>query len=248
MNRVTTAPVTVTVAGDPDAIVNKLKKFVSTYNDLIDLVNTRLTEQKQRGFDPLTDDQKSAMKDTDIDNWNNKVKTGLLSDSPILREMKSSLRELFSKNVAGLDGAFDTLSEVGITTTAYTKGVPADAGKLQIDEEKLRNAISQDPDAVNKLFTNNPGYESQEGIAVTMYKRVDGIFNNLIKQAGRTNGVEDDLTTSIGKQINDLERRISDMDSVLNKKEDNYYNRFSAMEQAIANGNAQMSWLSQQLG
>ncbi|MFC4811611.1 flagellar filament capping protein FliD [Paenibacillus sp. GCM10023250] len=247
-NRVTTAPVNVSVAGDPSGVVDKIKKFVSAYNDMIELVNTRLSEQHQRGYDPLTDDQKSAMKDTDIANWEAKVKTGLLSNSPILREVKSSLRELFSKSVPGLDSAYDTLSEVGLTTLPYTKGQPADAGKLQIDEAKLTDAISKNPDAVNKLFTNNPGYESQEGIAVTMYNRVDNLLSSLMKEAGRVNGSEADLTTALGKQIVDLEAKINAFNDKLNKKEDDYYRRFSAMEQAVANGNAQLSWLSQQLG
>ena len=247
-NKITTAPVTISVASDPSAVVDKIKKFIASYNDMIDLVNTRLSEQTQRGFDPLTDEQKQDMKDSDIANWETKVKTGLLNKSPILKEIKTSLRELFSKDVAGIDDAYNTLSEVGITTVPYVVGVPRDAGKLQLDESKLLDAISKNPDAVNKLFTNNPGYESQEGIAVTMYKKVDTMLSALMKQAGRVDGREDDITTSIGNQISTLQFKIKDFDDLLSKKEDNYYKRFSIMEQAVAKGNAQLSWLSQQLG
>ena len=247
-NKITTAPVTISVASDPSAVVDKIKKFIASYNDMIDLVNTRLSEQTQRGFDPLTDEQKQDMKDSDIANWETKVKTGLLNKSPILKEIKTSLRELFSKDVAGIDDAYNTLSEVGITTVPYVVGVPRDAGKLQLDESKLLDAVSKNPDAVNKLFTNNPGYESQEGIAVTMYKKVDTMLSALMKQAGRVDGREDDITTSIGNQISTLQFKIKDFDDLLSKKEDNYYKRFTIMEQAVAKGNAQLSWLSQQLG
>ena len=247
-NKITTAPVTISVASDPSAVVDKIKKFIASYNDMIDLVNTRLSEQTQRGFDPLTDEQKQDMKDSDIANWETKVKMGLLNKSPILKEIKTSLRELFSKDVAGIDDAYNTLSEVGITTVPYVVGVPRDAGKLQLDESKLLDAISKNPDAVNKLFTNNPGYESQEGIAVTMYKKVDTMLSALMKQAGRVDGREDDITTSIGNQISTLQFKIKDFDDLLSKKEDNYYKRFSIMEQAVAKGNAQLSLVITTIG
>ncbi|GMK38267.1 flagellar hook-associated protein 2 [Paenibacillus sp. CCS19] len=247
-NNTTTSPITITVASDPSAVIDKIKKFVTAYNDMIDLVNTRLSEQKEKGYQPLSDEQKDAMNDEDIANWNKKVQQGLLSNSPILKKIKSSLREVFSDTVSGLDPAFSTLSSVGITTVPYVTGVPQNAGKLQIDEDKLRDAILQNPDAVNKLFTNNPGYESQQGVAVKLYNRVDSLLGNLIDQAGRTGGKDDDITTVIGSQINKLNLKITDFTALLNKKEDNYYRRFTAMEQAIEKGNAQMAWLSQQLG
>ncbi|MCJ8012751.1 flagellar filament capping protein FliD [Paenibacillus sp. KQZ6P-2] len=248
LNKVTSEAVTINVAADPDAVVDKVKKFVSSYNDLIELVNTRLGETRDRNYSPLTDDQRSAMNESDIATWESKVKIGLLHNSSILKNIKSSLRELLSKEVDGIADEFNTLSEVGITTAPYVRGDIKNAGKIVIDEAKLKNAISQNPEAVNALFTNNPGFESQEGIAVTMYKRVDNIMGSLIKEAGRIDGATNDVSTVIGKKVFDLESRIMSMNAILNKKEDNYYKRFSVMEKAIANGNAQMNWLAQQLG
>ena len=46
-NKITTAPVTISVASDPSAVVDKIKKFIASYNDMIDLVNTRLSEYTQ---------------------------------------------------------------------------------------------------------------------------------------------------------------------------------------------------------
>lgn len=248
LNKASAEDVTINITGDTDAVVEKIKKFVSVYNDLMELVNTQLAEKRDRNFNPLTDEEKAAMSETDIANWEKKVKEGLLSDSSILRNVKSSLRGLLSKEVAGIVDEFNTLSEVGITTVPYVRGVSKDAGKITIDETKLKNAIESNPDAVKALFTNNPGFESQEGIAVTMYNKVNDLMNTVMKQAGRLGGLSNDVSTTLGKQIYDLETKISRMEILLNKKEDNYYKRFSLMEQAIQKGNAQLSWLSQQLG
>lgn len=248
LNKASTEETTVTVAGDADAVIDKVKKFVDTYNELMDLVNTRLSETRDRSYNPLTDEEKSAMKDTDVTNWENKVKEGLLTNSPILKNIKNSLRELLSKQVDGIVDEFNTLSEIGITTAPYVRGVSKDAGKIVVDETKLRAAVEGNPEAVSMLFTNNPGFESQEGIAVTMYNRVNDLMSSLMQQAGRVEGARNDRNTTLGKQIYDLEDKIQIMTTLLSKKEDNYFKRFSVMEQAIEKGNAQLAWLSQQLG
>ena len=49
-------------------------------------------------------------------------------------------------------------------------------------------------------------------------------------------------------EIYDYNDRISDMTDKLTKKEDNYYKKFAALEQAISKMNSQSSWLSSQLG
>src|SRR5690625_6063905 len=54
-------------------------------------------------------------------------------------------------------GAYSLLSEVGITTTKNY----LDGGKLEIDEEKLRTAIRDNPDDVFKLFSNNEKGEAR---------------------------------------------------------------------------------------
>lgn len=249
LNKATGTDVTVTVANDPDSIVDNVKKFVAAYNDLIDLINTRLSETKSKGYAPLTDDQKSAMSDDDIKLWESKVKTGLLHNSSILRDAKNSLRAMLSKTVDGISNQFNSLVSVGITTKAFTGTyVASDQGKIELNEDKLRSAIAADPNAVNQLFTNNPGVDSQQGIFAGMYEKANNVLSDLIKQAGRANGSQSDTTTTLGKQYYDLSNDILAMNDKLDKKEDYYYQRFSAMEAAINKSNSTLSWLSSQLG
>ncbi|WP_027092638.1 flagellar filament capping protein FliD [Cohnella thermotolerans] len=244
-----TDTITVTVASDPDSIVDNVKKFITAYNDLIDLINKRLSETRTQGYSPLTDDQKAAMSDDDIKLWEAKVKIGLLHNSSILRDAKNSLRSLLNKTVDGVSSQFNSLMSVGITTKAFTGVyVAEDQGKIELDEDKLRSAIAADPNAVNKLFTSNTGIDSQEGIFVGMYNKANSILSSLVKEAGRVNGSESDTTTTLGKQIYDLSASILDMNDKLSAKEDYYYKRFSAMEEAISKSNSTLSWLSSQFG
>jgi flagellar hook-associated protein 2 len=52
----------------------------------------------------------------------------------------------------------------------------------------------------------------------------------------------------LGKQVRDINDRISIMEDQLKSIEDRYYRQFTQMEQAIAAMNQQSMWLSQQLG
>jgi len=247
INKKTTTPVKITAEPDADNIVNKVKAFVTAYNDLIDLVNRRLSETKARGYSPLTEDQKGSMNDKEIDLWNSKVKLGLLRDSSILKDIKNSMRGLFTKSVSGVSSEFNSLFKIGITTVPYVQGITEDAGKLQIDETALRNAIAKDPDAVSQLFTNDVGVNSQEGIAVSLYKMSNDFISSLIKTAGRVGGSATDITTDFGSKTVKIQQQINAWNDKLNKKEDVYYKRFAAMEQAMNKSNATLSWLSQQL-
>ncbi|MNG41612.1 flagellar capping protein [compost metagenome] len=49
-------------------------------------------------------------------------------------------------------------------------------------------------------------------------------------------------------QIVKIDIKVDDKNKILAKREDRYYQMFANMEKAIANGNAQMSWLSSQFG
>ncbi|MDQ0062042.1 flagellar filament capping protein FliD [Paenibacillus harenae] len=247
LNQANGVDITVTLANDPDAIVNKLKEFVTAYNEVIELVNKRLSENRSRGYDPLTDEQKKDMKETDIALWEAEVKKGLLGDSDILKELKTSTRELFSRKMDGV-GEYNILASIGVTTLPQVQGNIIDSGKLQIDETRLREAIATDPEGVNKLLTNNPGIESQEGLMVTMYNRVNDIVGKLNDKAGRTTSATTDITSEIGKKMNAITLKMSDLEAKMVKKENYYYQRFSAMEAAMSKSNSTIAWLSQQFG
>ncbi|MWC30913.1 flagellar filament capping protein FliD [Paenibacillus sp. MMS18-CY102] len=246
LNKVTTAPVSVNVSGDADGIVNKVKSFVTAYNDLIELVNKRLNETKSKGYAPLTEEQRADMEDKDIQLWDEKVKAGLLHDSSLLKDIKNQLREVFTTNVNGVSSEFNALFKVGITTAPYIRGQQQDAGKLIIDETQLRNAIAKDPQAVSQLFTSNPGVESQKGVAVKLYEKSNDFLSSLIKKAGKVGGSTTDITTELGKNVADIQLKILDWNDKLSKKEDVFYKRFSTMESAVAKNNSVLSWLSKQ--
>ncbi|MDB5054439.1 MAG: hypothetical protein JWM44_2489, partial [Bacilli bacterium] len=252
-------PITATVTQDTDAMVSKIKDFVSQYNDMIGLVNKKLNEPKLNGFPPLTTDQKSSMKDADITSWETKAKSGLLKSDDILASTSSTLRSYFSSKVQSISTSFNTLGSVGITTTPQSAATytAESAGKIILDENKLRTEIAQDSIGVISLFTNKdtsyvdnkgvpqPTYPTdKQGIAQAMYNRVNITLGRLLHKAGGVDAVVDDASTDLGLQLRNIDRSITDFDAKLSKKETYYYARFSAMDIAIGKSNAQLSALS----
>ncbi|HHW70657.1 MAG TPA: flagellar filament capping protein FliD [Clostridiales bacterium] len=253
---------TIRITEDIDATVDKIKNFVDKYNELIDELNNKLTEKSYRDFPPLTDDQKSEMSEKDIELWEEKAKSGLLRNDSIIQGIVYSMRNALIDNVAGVD---IRLSDIGITTGKWYEH-----GKLYLDEDKLRQAISEAPDKVAELFMKsdgepyNPDLTIQErserysnsGIA----QRISDILNDYIRTTRNQGnkkglllekaGIVGDVTeyqNTLNNQIKDYEERIEKMNELLYKREESYWKKFTAMEKAIQQMNVQSMWLSQQL-
>jgi flagellar hook-associated protein 2 len=252
LNKATASDIAVNVQQDTDALFNTIKDFVSQYNDTIGLIVQRNNEVKIKGYDPLTDDQKLNMKDNDITLWETKAKSGLLQNDSILSNAYTNLRSNFSSTVNNLQTSYNALSQIGITTVSFSGNGynPDNAGKIQLDEAKLKDALSQDPSGVMSLFTNHPanGSQSDTGIAQRMYDQINDSITKLNQKAGRSGGSPVDRSTTLGNQMYNLELQIDLFKSKLSSKEDNYYKKFTAMDNAIAKGNSQLSWLSKNMG
>ena len=116
---------------DDDKIFEKIKTFVDGYNDLIEDLNEKLSERKNRDFQPLSAEQKEAMSEKEIELWEEKAKAGLLGRDPIISKVLSSMRNAMSAPVEGADGTsaspIDTLEEIGINLSDNWR----DHGKLK---------------------------------------------------------------------------------------------------------------------
>lgn len=235
---------TLKVESDIDSVVANIKGFIDKYNETIDAINAKLSEERYRDYLPLTDEQKKDMKDTDIKLWEEKAKSGLLRSDPLLSGIVDKMRQALYTPVSGLRSDMDSLSEIGITTGGYWE-----KGKLHLDESKLRDALAKDPNAVPQLFTvfSDDKNTDNDGIAVRLYNVIKSGMDSITDKAG---GGDYQLydNSLLGKQVRDINDRISIMEDQLKSIEDRYYRQFTQMEQAIAAMNQQSMWLSQQLG
>lgn len=250
----------VTLSSDVDSVYNSIKSFVDKYNEIIATVNSKISEEYDRNYQPLTSEQKGSMSEDDIKKWEDKAKTGLLKNDTIIQNMLYGIRKGLTDNITGISAS---LSSIGITTGTYDE-----KGKLHIDETKLRNAIQNDPDSVMSIFAKQSSYTyydtgnrntrySEEGIAYRMSDIIDdnirtsrdvnNLKGTLLEKAGMV-GDGSEFTSILYKEIYDYDIKIVDFNNKLNDKEDKYYKKFAAMERAISQMNSQSKWLASQLG
>ena len=131
---------------DTTAVKDKIKKFVEQYNSTIDLIRTKLTEEKVK--DPKTDaDRAKGVAAQRLDAERHPARTAhdrrRRRSTPATRSM-------------------DQLAEIGISTGKATGGAAsadALAGKLVIDDAKLIAALSTSPLTVRKLLGGTAGVE-----------------------------------------------------------------------------------------
>lgn len=230
---------TVTVKSDPAKPMETIKKFVEQYNETISEIEKQLIQRRYPDFQPLSDDQKKDMSEKEVELWEEKARSGLLRNDPVLRKAVQELRSAFMGEVQGLpDGSLKLLSQIGINTGSYTEG-----GKLFIEEAKLTAALSNKPDEVMALFTHRS--DAGNGIGVQVYDKLNDIVRNLSAQAGSPTSSVDNST--ISKKLRQMDSEITRWQDRLSKIEDRYWKQFTAMEKALSQMNSQSMWMQQNM-
>ncbi|AJY77596.1 hypothetical protein VN24_07895 [Paenibacillus beijingensis] len=240
---------TITSKVDTDSILNTIKSFITDYNSVLDQVNGKLNEQRYRSFTPLSDAQKADMKESEVELWEKKARSGLISDDTILSSMISDMRVAAVAVVSTGDSSITNIQSVGINTGKWNE-----YGKLVIeDESKLRQSIEQNPDAVMALFTakgsDSSPASSDTGLFNKLSDTVMSSLQRLSEKAGTSSYSTDKsgafiASSMLSEQVRDLQKRIDNMNSYLMSKENQYYKQFTAMETAINRYSSQSSAFS----
>jgi flagellar hook-associated protein 2 len=206
---------------DTSAVKSKVKAFVDQYNSTIDLIRTKLTEQKV----------KDPQNDTD------RIKGNLYNDSMLnglLQRLRTSVASSFDTGNANLD----QLAEIGISTGAATGGAAsADslAGKLVIDDAKLSAALASSPQTVRKLLGATSG---TEGIG----SKLDDMLATVVKDGGDFDG----RITSADKEQKRFDDKMATMNKRIDARATMLRAQFAAMEAALSRSQTQQSWLAGQ--
>ncbi|WP_100010422.1 flagellar hook-associated protein 2 [Lentibacillus sediminis] len=229
-----------TVNNDVDSAVEKITEFVEKYNEVVEEMSGTQQEERYRDYPPLTDEQREEMSESEIELWEERAKSGILRGESAITSGLFSMRQSWYANVE-TDGAFQSLTEVGITTTSDY----LDGGKLEIDEEVLRSKLEEDPASVQQLFSN-----SSEGADRGLINRLEDSLGATMDQIGERAGSGGDTLENytLGREMKDLEERITAFEDRLTQVENRYWSQFTAMETAISRMNQQSTMLMNNFG
>ena len=256
---------TISVSQDTDKIVDNVKKFVETYNTLIDSLNTKYREEKNTDYKPLTKKQEGEMTESQIDKWNEKAKSGLLYHDNNIYSIISDMRESLYTKVDAVDTvltdakgnkySYNTMSSIGITSST-------NQGHITLDEEKLKKALTEDPDCVYQLFASDQDstyvagstnknqadtYTSKSdylntGIANRLYNAMTTNISNLESYAGTSKETDDE--SYLGKLITNMNTKMTSFQTLMKSYESKLYEKYDAMEVALSKLGAQLSYIT----
>ncbi len=268
--------VRVAVNNDIDGAVEKIKAFVEAYNTAVVHMNTELTERRYNARDkyggsyaPLTAEQKKEMSEDEIKAWEEKAKSGMLRGDSILFSAYSNTRMAATDvvkrqtmpggNGLSIDNPYTSLASIGITTTSFNKN-SVEGAKLELDESKLREALTAAPDKVAELFTleqevldnegepildwnGNPLYD--KGIAMRLYDVVNENITAISNKAGVDTSYVD--TSLMAKEIGRVDEQIKNFEERMQAMSERYWKQFTRMEKLISAYTSQSEWLTQQI-
>ena len=256
---------TISVSQDTDKIVDNVKKFVETYNTLIDSLNTKYREEKNTDYKPLTKKQEGEMTESQIDKWNEKAKSGLLYHDNNIYSIISDMRESLYTKVDAVDTvltdskgnkySYNSMSSIGITSST-------NQGHITLDEEKLKKALTEDPDCVYQLFASDQDstyvagstnknqadtYTSKSdylntGIANRLYNAMTTNISNLESYAGTSKETDDE--SYLGKLITNMNTKMTSFQTLMKSYEKKLYEKYDAMEVALSKLGAQLSYIT----
>ncbi len=236
---------TITTATDVDGIYDMIKDFFGEYNTLVNAMEAAYNADSSKGYEPLTDDERSELSDEEIEKWEKKIKDSLLRRDDTLNSVLSSMSMAMSKTYE-INGKTYSLSSFGIKTAGYFTRAENESYAYHIDgdkddetsegnADKLRAAIADDPEAVTEFFTR---------LAKDVYGALDQKMQKTSLSSSYT--VYNDI--QLKNEYNEYTETIEKWEEKLKDLEDYYYDKFSAMETALANLQSQTNSLTSLLG
>ncbi|MCR5665529.1 MAG: flagellar filament capping protein FliD [Eubacterium sp.] len=280
--------ISITTSTDTDGIYDKIKSFLSEYNELINEMTSLYNADSAKGYEPLTDDEKEAMTESEIEAWEEKIKDALLRRDTTLSSITSVMTNAMASNIYILDGEAITysstakayqyngetlydddgnaitttsqlrtyasengftsysLSSFGISTLGYLSADENEQNAYHIDGDEDDEATSGNTDKLMAMIQSDPDtvVAFMKQLTSNLYTAVDNKMKSTTLSSAYT--VYNDK--EMAQEYSDYTDTISDWEDKLEDLEDYYYDKFSAMETALAELQSQTSALSSLLG
>lgn len=201
-------PENLVISGDKNGSVDKIKEWVDSYNALLDTFNS---------LSKYTPAKPGESSDT---------KNGALLGDSTLRGIQSSIKNALSS--AQDNPELKGLGNLGITTNSTT-------GKLELDSDKLKQAIDEKPDQVANFFVGN-GKDS--GMATSLHNEIQDYI--------KSGGVIENSTKSIDTTLARLDIQINRVEESIENAIERYRRQFVQLDVLMIRMQGTSDYLTQQ--
>ncbi len=236
LKRKTKFPVEINITNDLDKAIEKVKKFVESYNKFIDyhrsLVKSDRVNKPGGHYRSKNGRQKRR-------------KNGLFVGDMSMISLESRIKRTVNNAYPNMaDKPIKIMAQLGVSTgkvnSVWDK---IKAGKLVIDETLLKKKIVDNPEGVRMFFGSDSDGDKRPdtGMAYTL-------VNNLRPYISSGKNIIATKIDSENTSIKMASDRIERKEMHIKRKEESLRKKFGAMERAISGTNSTKNWMKQQFG
>ena len=238
--------VTLTTDSDTSGIYDMIKNMIGQYNKAINEIDKYYGAASARKYEMLTDEEKEAMKDKEIEEYEDKIKSGLLRMDTNL----GSLRELFTTTMnqgIEINGKTYYLSSFGIGTGSYFDTPDNEKHALHIDGDKDDEKFKDKTDKLSEMIAAEPGVVEEffKKLSQDLYKKLDDASKSVSGYRSYGSFYDDKKMKS---DYDGYKSTIKDLEKKANDYEDKIYRQYAAMEKTLSNMQSKSNALAGLLG
>lgn len=237
--------VTITTQKDTEGLYDMIKDFLKDYNEIIKEIDTMYNADSASKYDPLLSEEKAELSETEVEEWEKKIKDSILRRDEDLSSIGNTLKQTMSSGIKVGDKTM-YLSNFGIETLSYFLAEDNEKNIYHIDgdsddentagnADKLKSLIASDSETVVSFFTQ---------LSRNLYDSMDKLSSSIDGYRSFGSFYDD---KKMKEDYNDYNSKIAELEEKLNDYEDMWYAKFAAMETAMSkmqtNANAVTSLL-----
>ncbi|MCR5097761.1 MAG: flagellar filament capping protein FliD [Lachnospiraceae bacterium] len=236
---------TITTATDVDGIYDKVKDFLSKYNEVVNSLSSLYNADSAKGYEPLTDDEKEQLTDTQAEKWEQKIKDAILRRDQTVGNIINVMSTAMSRSYM-VNGKSYSLASFGIKTMGYFNADINEKYAYHIDGDEDDSNTSTNADKLRAAIDSDP-----ESVTDFLKQLTDGLYKSLDKQMKRSSlksayTIYNDKEMS--KEYSDYTKLIKKWEDRITTMEESYFKKFTAMEKALATMQNNSSSLTGMLG
>ena len=241
----TTEVITLNTQDDTDGIYDTIKGFLKEFNEIAKEMDTLYGTRSSRDYQPLSDEEKEAMSEDEIEKWEKKIKDGLLGRDSQLGNFTNAIYAVMQSGFE-VGGQKMYLSDFGIATLGYFDSDDYEKHMYHIDGDEDDEATGSKADKLKTMIATNPNavadFFSQLG------NKLLDTWTELSKSTEYSSygSIYDDKR--LKEQYNSYNSKIKDLEAKLTAAEDKWYSKFTAMEVAMAKLQSNQTAISSMLG
>lgn len=236
---------TISTDTDTQGLYDKIKDFLTEYNSIINELTGLYNADSAKGYEPLTDDEKRDMSDSEVEKWETKIKDAILrNDSTIDGVMNSMTTAMMSSYT--VNGKSYSLASFGIHTLGYLNAAKNEQYAYHIDGDEDDSNTSGNTDKLLDMITNNPEdvEEFMKQLTSGLYSALDTKMKSTTMSSAYTIYNDKQMT----KDYNSYTTQIKKWETKIDDLENRYYKQFSNMEKQLAKMQSSTSSLSSLFG